>query len=216
MGEREKDRFSAAAAGWDVLPERLRRSEMVAEYIRDKVRLEPGRTEMLDFGCGTGQLAFCLRRYVRKVTAVDSAPGMIEELQKKVAAQGVRNIEARLLDVAHEARLLPRAGFDFITSLMALHHIEDYRAVLRELKPLLRPAGVLCLVDLDLEDGSFHDQDQFIPHRGFSRQELGEVLERIGFFDVVFHTPYTIKKKDVSGAERAYPLFLALAYNGKQ
>ncbi len=203
--------FNKKAAEWAVLPEHQRRSEMVAEYIRDKVRLLPAATEALDFGCGSGQLAFLLRRYVRKITAIDAAAGMIEQLQQKIRATGTLNIEARVLDIERELRLLPRGAYDFIYSQMVLHHIEDYAKVLGELKKLLRPSGTLCLIDLDHEDGSFHAGDVFIPHTGFVRDELKQELQGLGFFDVEFYTPYTIKKKDAAGNDREYPLFMALA-----
>lgn len=211
-----KEYFSGKAADWNVLPEHQKRSETMAEFIRDKVKLHPSRTEALDFGCGTGQLALLLQKHVRKIMAVDAAPGMIEQLRSGIRAANVQNIEAKVLDITQETRLLPREGFDFVYSQMVLHHIEGYLKVVAELKRLLKPEGILCLVDLDREDGSFHSGDMFIPHRGFVREELERQLERLGFFDVEFFSPYTIKKKDASGKERAYPLFMALAYNAPQ
>lgn len=206
-----KDYFNSKAAEWAVLPEHQRRSQMVAEYIRDKVRLRPGVTDALDFGCGSGQLALLLHRYVRTITAVDAAENMIAQLNEKLRTGGIVNIQTQVLDIERELRLLPRQGFDLAFSQMVLHHIEDVSRVLRELRMRLRPEGVLCLIDLDHEDGSFHAGDVFIPHHGFVRDELRRQLEESGFFDVEFYTPYTIKKLDVAGQDREYPLFLALA-----
>lgn len=206
-----KDYFNSKAAEWAVLPEHQRRSQMVAEYIRDKVRLRPGATAALDFGCGSGQLALYLHRYVRTITAVDAAENMIALLNEKLRTGGIVNIQTQVLDIERELRLLPRQGFDLVYSQMVLHHLEDTAKVLRELRTRLRPEGVLCLIDLDHEDGSFHTGDVFIPHHGFVRDELRRQLEESGFFDVEFYTPYTIKKLDAGGQNREYPLFLALA-----
>lgn len=211
-----REYFNAKATEWNVLPEHLRRSEMVAEYIRDKICLDPVHTDALDFGCGTGQLSFLLRKNVRSITAVDAAEGMIDQLRQKIEKTGTRNIQTQILDIEHEARLLPRTSFDLIFCQMVLHHIEGHIALLRELKKLLRPEGVLCLVDLDSENGSFHAGDLFIPHHGFDRAVLGTELQRLGYFNINFYSPYTIQKKDTTGKDRAYPLFMALAYNAPQ
>lgn len=212
MAADTKGYFNDKAVSWRILPEHQKRSAAVAEYMREKVRLDPNRTEALDFGCGTGHLAFLLRKNVRHITAVDAAEGMIAQLEQTVRETGTANVEARVLDIEHELRLLPREGYDLIYSQMVLHHIEDYKRVLGELRLLLKPSGALCLIDLEQEDGSFHDGSVFVPHRGFVREELGRELERQGFFDAEFCRPYTIKKQDASGTERTYPLFMALAY----
>ena len=45
-----------------------------------------GRGRLLDLACGTGQLAFPLRRWFTEVWAVDSEPDMIEAVRAKAAA----------------------------------------------------------------------------------------------------------------------------------
>lgn len=208
-----REHFNRQAAQWDIKPERLRLSEMVAEHLRDRVRLERDRTDMLEFGCGTGNLSILLHPYVRSILAVDAAEAMLGQLAQKVREAGIRNIASRLLDIEHEVRLLPRAGFDLVVAQMVLHHLQEPLKVVAELKKLLRPQGVFCLVDLDREDGSFHDADVFIPHNGFAREELAQNLERAGFFAVTFSTPFVIEKPGRDGLRREYPLFMACAHN---
>ena len=48
-----------------------------------------GRGRLLDLACGTGQLAFPLRRWFREVWAVDSEPDMVE-LARKPAPTATR------------------------------------------------------------------------------------------------------------------------------
>lgn len=208
-----REHFNRAAEQWDIKPERLRLSEMVAEHLRDRVRLERDHTDMLEFGCGTGSLSILLHPYVRSILAVDAAEAMLGQLAQKVQDAGIHNIATRLLDIEHEVRLLPRAGFDLVVAQMVLHHLQEPRKVVAELKKLLRPQGVLCLVDLDEEDGSFHDADVFIPHKGFAREALAQELERADFFTVTFSTPFVINKPGRDGLRREYPLFMACAHN---
>ena len=44
-----------------------------------------GHGRLLDLACGTGQLAFPLRRWFREVQAVDSEPDMAEAVRAKAA-----------------------------------------------------------------------------------------------------------------------------------
>ncbi len=207
------DHFNKAAAGWDVRPELLRRSEAVAEYIRDKIRLDRDTTSVLDFGCGTGQVSMLLRRYVRSICAVDSAGGMLEQLENKIVEGGVRNIEVRNMNILREAHMLKSGSFDLVMSQMVMHHIEDVAKIIRELKRLLSVRGQLCLVDLDKEDGTFHAKDMFIPHFGFERSEFGRMLEEAGLFNIRFYTPFTIRKKNYAGVMGEFPLFMVIADN---
>ena len=47
-----------------------------------------GRGRLLDLACGTGQLAFPLRRWFAEVWAVDPEPDMVEMVRAKAAAAG--------------------------------------------------------------------------------------------------------------------------------
>jgi len=51
-----------------------------------------GRGRLLDLACGTGQLAFPLRRRFTEVWAVDSEPDMVEAVRAKAAAAGAAEV----------------------------------------------------------------------------------------------------------------------------
>jgi hypothetical protein len=72
----------------------------------------------------------------------------------------------------------------------------------------LEEGGHLCLVDLDEEDGSFHEEP-FEGHHGFKRSALVSELGAAGFTDVTFHDCYEIVREDVT-----YPIFLATCRRG--
>ena len=52
------------------------------------------RGRLLDLACGTGQLAFPLRRWFSEVWAVDAEPDMVELVRAKAAAGGAGEIRA--------------------------------------------------------------------------------------------------------------------------
>ena len=87
--------------------------------------------------------------------------------------------------------------------------LERYAAFSRahawKFNAMLTARGVLCIADLDREDGSFHGAG-FDGHNGFDRSELAAKAERAGFAAPRFSTAYTMTK-----AARTYPIFLMVA-----
>jgi SAM-dependent methyltransferase len=65
-----------------------------SNYPDDFVRImEPRRCwTVLDMACGTGALAIPLSKYVRRVTAADFAPRMLDALAEQCKIQGIENI----------------------------------------------------------------------------------------------------------------------------
>jgi ubiquinone/menaquinone biosynthesis C-methylase UbiE len=137
-----------------------------------------------------------------KITLADSSSGMLEVLQEKISAGDVKNMTPLLLDLGNDP--LPNRRFHLIYSLMTLHHIPDTAGILEKFQALLVPGGILCIADLDKEDGTFHEQDHG-EHHGFDRTELTELMTRAGFEKIHFTTPYTMQK-----GSKTYPLFLAV------
>ena len=107
------------------------------------------------------------------------------------------------LDLGAEPR--PTDRWDLALAVQVLHHVDDLEPVLAGFAEVLAPGGTLCVVDLELEDGSFHGEG-FGGHHGFDRDELAAQLRAAGFADVAFEHAYDLVRDD-----HAYPLFLATA-----
>ncbi len=198
--------FDARARTWDADPAKLERARRVGEAIAGSV---PGlsRMRVLEYGCGTGLLGFVLQPRVAHVTLADSSREMLAVVEEKIAASGAQNASATLLDLAVGPP--PADRYDLVCTLLTLHHIPDTDGILKAFHALLSPGGVLCLSDLDAEDGSFHGEG-FTGHNGFERGDLAARLERAGVRDVRFSTVLEIRKETAKGP-RTFPLFLALA-----
>jgi SAM-dependent methyltransferase len=105
------------------------------------------------------------------------------------------------------------APFDAVVSQLVLHHIADTTAALSGMFRLLVPGGLLVVLDLDTEDGSFHGNvGQGVQHLGFDRERLASNSRRLGFVDVRVGDGGR-----VGGAEHDdvfYPMFLLTARRG--
>lgn len=199
--------FDQAAASWDDNPVRRALMAAVAEAIFRQVR-PSSSMNVLDYGCGTGLISFCLAPHVATVTAADSSAGMLAVLRQKIDQSGLRTIRAVQLDLERDA--IPDARYDLIVTNMVMHHVADTERMLRNFLALLWPGGVLCVADLDTEPGVFHDPQAAatVHHHGFDRREFRELMERAGFHDVWDTTAHTIRKPVAEGGERDFPVFL--------
>jgi ubiquinone/menaquinone biosynthesis C-methylase UbiE len=196
--------FDERAKDWDSDPKKVDRARAVAEAIRNAIPLTSNMTA-LEYGCGTGLLSFALQSDLGEITLADTSQGMLDVLSEKITAAGVTNMHPTRLDLSTDP--LPAECFDLTYSLMTLHHIEDAKGILKKFNALLNPLGILCIADLDKEDGSFHTDGTTDVHLGFERSELQRWVEEAGFEDVKFSTAFEIKKK-INDIEKTFPVFL--------
>ena len=111
---------------------------MIEDLIRHAEVSERGR--LLDLACGTGHLAFALRRWFGEVWAVDQEPDIAEFVAAKAAAAGdVRPVvsSAESLDAEPEY-------FDMVVIGNAFHRL-DRDMVGGRLLRWLKPGGYLAL-----------------------------------------------------------------------
>lgn len=88
------DRFNAEAAAWDSNPGVHCASSLALQSILDffpqmqnHVKDDATGLDVLEIGCGTDLLSFMIAPYVRSLTAVDNAQGMIDAFKLKLARQ---------------------------------------------------------------------------------------------------------------------------------
>ncbi|MCB0650966.1 MAG: class I SAM-dependent methyltransferase [Saprospiraceae bacterium] len=203
-------RFDEAAKTWDDSPERTERSVLFAERLSEMISANGYRTGM-DFGAGTGVTSFMLAETMDSIILIDYSIGMVEQINRKLREREVNNLQAHCIDLLDPGVSLP-GPFDIIYSIMTLHHIHNTENLLDIFHQCLNPGGMIVLVDLDEEDGSFHSKyPDFDGHRGFDRMDLGLKIQKAGFRSVESDDFFTIIKETEGGASRAYPLFLISA-----
>jgi len=198
--------FDQKAKGWDTDASKVERAARVAEGIR-ALAGDLSTRSVLEVGCGTGLLGFALRTHVARVTLADTSAGMLAVLREKITASGLDGMTALQHDFTEGP--IPADRYGLLCSLMTFHHIPGTDGALRRFHALLEPGGLLCIADLDAEDGSFHGPEAPV-HRGFDREELKERLVQAGFRDIRFSTPYVIDRETAQGPRR-FPVFLVVA-----
>jgi malonyl-CoA O-methyltransferase len=179
--------FSAASGNYDAaakLQTRVR-NELLSRL--DGLSTRP--TAILDLGAGTGLAARQLkRRFARsRVTAVDVAPGMLE--QSRARSRFWRPLHCELAD----ARSLPfaDASFDLVYSNLMLQWVEPLDMALAQIARVLKPGGLLLASSFGPEtlqelrsawaqvSGAVH-VNQFVDMHDF-----GSALQRAGLAEPV-------------------------------
>lgn len=93
--------------------------------------------DLLDYGCGYGDLTFALAR-THRAEGVDVDP-------QRVAFAAEQYPEIRFSVCAAEGLPRPNASFDVVTSIVVIHFVPDVRGYLLEINRVLRPGGTLVL-----------------------------------------------------------------------
>jgi demethylmenaquinone methyltransferase/2-methoxy-6-polyprenyl-1,4-benzoquinol methylase len=147
-----------------------------ARSFRDTLA-RPG-TRVLDLCCGTGDMAFALRREAGKsrpqILGADFSHAMLQRASAK-SASGAPNavnppapswIEADALNLP-----FPSDHFDLVTSAFGFRNLADYNAGLHEIVRVLRPGGECGILDFSEPGGAMG---------ALYRVYFKQVLPRIG------------------------------------
>lgn len=109
--------------------------------------LHPGMS-VADVGCGPGKTSAALLDAVRpggRVVGIDGSADRLEFARKEYAAEGLSFHQSDILDDLGEL-----GTFDFVWCRFVLeYHRERADRLYASLDHLLRPGGILCLIDLD-------------------------------------------------------------------
>ena len=101
-------------------------------------------SDILDVATGTGYVALAAASLGHRVTAIDLAPAMLDELRANAAARSL-TVHARLDDAV--APDFPAASFDAVTSRHLLWTLREPATAMANWRRLLRPGGRLLAVD---------------------------------------------------------------------
>ncbi|HET9078292.1 MAG TPA: class I SAM-dependent methyltransferase [Acidimicrobiales bacterium] len=151
--------WSRRAAGWDhsSMPGMEKIATAVMTYAGDV----DGR-DVVDLGCGSGQLTLRLAERARSVVAVDFSAEMLDLLRERAEASGLDNVEG--VRSSLQALDLPARSVDVVVTNYALHHLRhpEKAALVRRMVTWLRPGGLLVIGDMMFGLGSDADSRQII------------------------------------------------------
>ncbi|XXD11132.1 class I SAM-dependent methyltransferase [Klebsiella sp. R445] len=101
---------------------------------------------VLDMGCGAGHASFAAAGQVAKVTAYDLSSQMLEVVTQAAQDKGLSNVVTQ--QGYAEALPFADASFEVVISRYSAHHWHDVGQALREVKRVLKPGGVVIMMDV--------------------------------------------------------------------
>ncbi|HJS99347.1 MAG TPA: ubiquinone/menaquinone biosynthesis methyltransferase [Terriglobales bacterium] len=145
-----RDMFSSIAPRYDLLNHLLsfnvdrlwwRRTARTFAHV-----LSQNEVCVLDLCCGTGEMAFALRRQTGRsrplILGADFSHPMLQRAARKSAGTPLCWVEADALCLP-----LPDASLDLVTAAFGFRNLADYDAGLREIARVLRPGGEAGILD---------------------------------------------------------------------
>ena len=205
--DKKRPDFDSRAAQWDNLPRRVALANAIVDVIKQEVILQPGM-RMLDYGAGTGLVTLGLLPFVQEAVAVDSSRGMLEQLEVKAREAGISNLQTCFINLDQEEMHLPDK-IDLLVSSMTMHHVPDVASLLIRFREIMTADAILCIADLEQEDGSFHEDSTGIPHTGFAIKEMEGFFVQAGFSAVRTVQVMSVRKER-EGTVQEYPVNLTI------
>ena len=100
---------------------------------------------ILDLGCGGGHASFAVAPHAGAVVAYDLSSEMLAAVRDEAARRGLGAIRTEQGNV--EALPFADAGFDLVLTRFSAHHWRDLAAALAEMRRVIRPGGLVVVMD---------------------------------------------------------------------
>ncbi len=131
-------------AGWrasriGALTDRIER-ELILELLGDIADLD-----VLDVGCGDGDLSVTLWKRHAQVSGIDASQAMIDAARTRARGQ---NADIAFTRARAEQLPFPDSEFDVVVAVTILCFTEDAAGIFREMARVLRPGGRLVIGEL--------------------------------------------------------------------
>jgi S-adenosylmethionine-diacylgycerolhomoserine-N-methlytransferase len=153
-----EDFYAPQAQAYDRFRERLLhgRSELVGDLLK---RLPAQGASVVELGCGTGRnwLFFGDRlRSFSSITGVDLCPSLLKVAEQRITQTGWKQAQVVAADAT--TWLPPTGPVDAVLMSYSLSMIPDWQGALANAKTMLKPGGILAVVDFHRPEKGWLDR----------------------------------------------------------
>ena len=144
----------------------------------------PMGSNILEAGCGTGQMSIILSRYARQIYGIDLSKGSLIEAKKFINSNDIKSVHLFRMNIFK--LFFEENTFDVIISNGVLHHTYNPKLAFSKLVRVLKPGGIIVI-------GLYHRYGRII-------QKIRQILiknfgDSFKFLDKRFREKISDKKK---------------------
>ena len=144
----------------------------------------PMGSNILEAGCGTGQLSIALSRYARQIYGIDLSKGSLIEAKQFINSNDIKSVHLFRMNIFK--LFFEENTFDVIISNGVLHHTYNPKLAFSKLVRVLKPGGIIVI-------GLYHRYGRIIQK---IRQSLIKNFgDSFKFLDKRFREKISYKKK---------------------
>ena len=176
--------FRKRGVDWDEAHALALPVEAIEHAVLGAVGAQPG--QLLDIGTGTGRLLERLAPGVTRGLGIDASRAMLALARSRLSKPELAHCAVRQADMYRLP--ISDCAFDTVVLQMVLHYAEDPAAALAEAARVLRPGGLLLVVDLLRHDRT--ELTERLAHRwpGFDDDAVAGLMQQAGLAPGAPHT----------------------------
>ena len=125
--------------GFGSLLDKSRRSIFVKK-LDDEI---PMRSNILEAGCGTGQMSIVLSRYARQIYSIDLSKDSLIEAKQFINSNDIKSVHLFRMNIFK--LFFEENTFDVIISNGVLHHTYNPKLAFSKLVRVLKPGGIIVI-----------------------------------------------------------------------
>ena len=103
----------------------------------------PMGSNILEAGCGTGQMSIVLSRYARQIYGIDLSKGSLIEAKKFIYSNDIKSVHLFRMNIFK--LFFEENTFDVIISNGVLHHTYNPKLAFSKLVRVLKPGGIIVI-----------------------------------------------------------------------
>jgi len=130
-------------------------SQTLAELLHHDT-IYPAGSHVLEAGCGVGAQTFILAKNnpQTRFTSIDASPASIAAARAAAGVAGLGNVTFQTADIFQLP--FPEASFDHVFVCFVLEHLRQPGKALQRLRTVLKPGGILTVIEGDHGSTFFH------------------------------------------------------------